>query len=93
MSPTAERGRASCLKHPRKIWEHFGLLSYSCYSLSSSHYLMQLLQQAPLLFKLLSLELRTKIYFIFEKELMCKNNSKSNIVYDFHIIVCLPQNN
>jgi hypothetical protein len=65
MSPTAKRGRVSCLKHPRKIWEHFGPLSYSFYSLSSPKYMMQLLQHTPFLFKLFSLELRTKFYFIF----------------------------
>jgi hypothetical protein len=93
MSPTAKGGIASCLKHPRKIWEHYGPLSYSFYSLSSSHYLRQLLQRTPFLFKLFSLERRTKIYFIFKIQLMCKNNSKSNIVYDFHIIICLSPNN
>jgi hypothetical protein len=53
------------MKRPRKIWEQLGLLSWSCYSLSSSHYLMQLLQHTPLLFKLFTLELRTKILFYF----------------------------
>jgi hypothetical protein len=91
MSPTAKRGRASCLKHPRKIWEDIGPLSYSFYSLSSSHYLMQLLQHTPFLFKLFSSELRTNIYFIFKIQLMCKKNSKLNIVYDFHIIFCFSQ--